>query len=151
MHWFKSYSILKTVCPGLDPAGPLFYGTDIYARMRATDAAFVEVIHTNAGELGYNGNLGVADFWPNGGTKQPGCGIDIFGSCSHGRSYVYFAESIASNSTKFVSQSCVNYISYLFGLCSFNKSSYMDGSTLDTTAHGDYYLRTNAEYPYAQG
>lgn len=38
------------------------------------DAAFVDVIHTDAGGYGAPVRTGTADFWPNGGKSiQPGC------------------------------------------------------------------------------
>jgi len=42
--------------------------------LRDTDAYFVDVVHTNAGEFGYFGSLGHVDFKVNGGgILQPGC------------------------------------------------------------------------------
>ena len=69
----------------LDPAGPLFENEPIEARLDASDANYVDVYHTNAGDIiefdnifksgcfGYNGTIGTVDFWPNGGSHQPGC------------------------------------------------------------------------------
>ena len=70
---------------GLDPAGPGF--SKNVTRLHQTDASLVTVIHTSAGFLttegyvpielrgflGTTDHLGDFDFWPNGGTKQPGC------------------------------------------------------------------------------
>lgn len=61
---------------GLDPAGPGFYGRDVFVIGQAiskNDAVFVDIIHTDAGELGANVNTGTVDFWPNDGDDQPGC------------------------------------------------------------------------------
>ena len=47
-------------------------------RLLPTDAEFVDVIHTNSGEI-WNGALslpepvGQVDFYPNGGSHQAGC------------------------------------------------------------------------------
>lgn len=63
--------------PGLDPALPLF-SSDPVGRLDPTDAAFVDIIHTCAGYLGYSQPCGHVDFYPNGGTyRQPGCGFDL--------------------------------------------------------------------------
>lgn len=70
-----------------------------------------------------NYSLGHADYWPNGGMSQPGCGSDPHGTCSHERSYVYFSESI--NSDKFVAKQCESYRSFTAGLCSKHASSVM--------------------------
>lgn len=59
---------------GLDPAFPLYMFNGPSARLSASDAKFVDVIHTDGGILGYPWPLGHADFFPNGGTAlQPGC------------------------------------------------------------------------------
>ena len=43
-------------------------------KLDATDAFFVDAIHTCAGALGYYSDLGNADFYPNSGMpSQPGC------------------------------------------------------------------------------
>ena len=61
---------------GLDPAGPSFTGESSNFRLDASDASYVDVMHTNAGSLGTNQASGDIDFYPNGGTTQPGCLID---------------------------------------------------------------------------
>lgn len=58
---------------GLDPAGPLYQGLDESKRLDKSDAQFVDVIHTNMYWLGYTGNTGTVDFYPNCGAHQPGC------------------------------------------------------------------------------
>jgi hypothetical protein len=43
-------------------------------RLDSTDANFCDVYHTNQGNNGFSGNMGHADFYPNGGgPKQPSC------------------------------------------------------------------------------
>lgn len=42
----------------------------------ATDAHFVDILHTGAGILGQWGPNGHADFYINGGSSQPGCGSE---------------------------------------------------------------------------
>lgn len=58
---------------GLDPAGPFFSYTDPAVRLDPGDAKNVDVIHTDAGLLGTSQNVGHIDFFPNGGSRQPGC------------------------------------------------------------------------------
>lgn len=59
---------------GLDPAEPLFKDAPNNFRLDASDAEFVDIIHTCGGVLGYRASVGTADFFPNGGTpSQPGC------------------------------------------------------------------------------
>lgn len=79
---------------GLDPANPLFSYDKVNERIATGDARTVETIHTAAGLVGFTEPLGDINFYPNGGSYQPGCGIDLTGACAHSRSHKYFAESI---------------------------------------------------------
>ncbi|XP_030899569.2 lipase member H isoform X2 [Melopsittacus undulatus] len=63
---------------GLDPAGPLYRGKPPSERLDPTDAQFVDVVHSDTDGLGYREALGHIDFYPNGGTDQPGCPLTIF-------------------------------------------------------------------------
>lgn len=57
---------------GLDAANPGFYGLGYH--LTASDAEFVDNIHTDAGVYGAGVPTAKADFWPNGGIRlQPGC------------------------------------------------------------------------------
>jgi hypothetical protein len=59
---------------GLDPAGPLFYFSAFpFPKLNKDNAVFVDIIHTNGGELGDTSVDGDIDFYPNGGSQQPGC------------------------------------------------------------------------------
>ncbi|RVE44814.1 hypothetical protein evm_010527 [Chilo suppressalis] len=102
---------------GLDPAQPCFNAADKDERLDQTHADFVDVIHTNGRLLqkvgfGLPEPTGHADFYPNGGMKQPGCHNKTKSSwssyipfadklqraiCDHGRAYVLFTESLISN------------------------------------------------------
>lgn len=48
-------------------------------RVDKTDANNVQVIHTCAGLLGLDKNVGTSDFYANGGRNQPGCSNDLLG------------------------------------------------------------------------
>lgn len=70
---------------GLDPAGPLFSTRNPESRIDSGDANYVECIHTNGPTLliiglGIGAGICDADFYPNGGTSQPGC---LMNTCSH--------------------------------------------------------------------
>lgn len=63
----------------IDPAGPFFQCMHHKARLDATDADFVQAIHTNGdyflmGGCGTHQQFGDMDVYFNGGTQQPGCG-----------------------------------------------------------------------------
>jgi hypothetical protein len=96
---------------GMDPAGPNFL--DIKDRgcenhLCHSDALFVDVIHTNSAFYGTNVAIGHVDYYPNGGSTQPGCSLFSFKhQCSHSRSHDLFTESISSeNLGKFKSLNC---------------------------------------------
>ena len=62
----------------LDPADPYFQDTDNKVRLDPSDAKFVDVIHTDSSTMlslgmGAKQSMGHLDFFPNGGTDQPGC------------------------------------------------------------------------------
>jgi hypothetical protein len=56
----------------LDPAGPCFEKYNDNNKLTKNDADYVDVIHTSK-TLGYEEAFGHVDFYPNGGTLQPGC------------------------------------------------------------------------------
>ncbi|XP_031558817.1 uncharacterized protein LOC116295201 [Actinia tenebrosa] len=63
---------------GLDPAQVHFDVDSPHKRLDPSDAEFVDVIHTDAGYylkggLGLGRISGHVDYYPNGGTSQPGC------------------------------------------------------------------------------
>lgn len=59
---------------------PLFVTTNSDAKLDSSDAAFVDVIHTNAAWKGQYQTCGHIDFYPNGGYSQPGCSPSEYGS-----------------------------------------------------------------------
>ncbi|XP_059608065.1 lipase member H-A-like [Phlebotomus argentipes] len=136
----------------LDPALPHFTINRPEERIALTDADFIEVIHTNAGLLGFDLPIGMVDFYPNWGISQPGCRlIDVAGACSHARSYALFAESINSG-PGFVSRQCRNYGDILNQDCvSSGSNRRMGGEPLDTESRGVFWLPTNDNAPFAKG
>lgn len=79
---------------GLDPGGPLFSLDQPANRIDYTDADYVELQITDAGRLGFQHPVGHANFYPNWGTAQPGCGTDITGQCGHSLVNQFMAASI---------------------------------------------------------
>ncbi|XP_044881268.1 pancreatic lipase-related protein 2-like [Mauremys mutica] len=115
---------------GLDPAQPYFQDTPIEVRLDKTDAAFVDIIHTDSAptipDLGFGMSqaIGHLDFYPNGGIQMPGCTkntvsqnvdidemgkgmIDLVG-CNHLRSFMYYSDSIISPDG-FLGYTCASY------------------------------------------
>ncbi|XP_033225439.1 pancreatic triacylglycerol lipase-like [Belonocnema kinseyi] len=132
---------------GLDPAWPLFFAVSANDRLSPDDALHVEVIHTDAGLLGYPFNLGLYDFYPNGGFLQPGCHNDFFSACSHGRSYRYLAEQISNPGPDFCSLNCISYLQFIEKKCT-NETTFMGGIRSYPANQGTYYLKTNDTEPF---
>lgn len=133
---------------GLDAAAPLFGTTSVKNRLDPTDAKVVQGIHTNGGLLGWKDSLGDVDFFPNGGSSQNGCILDVSGACAHNRSPTYYAESVVSQN--FVGAECGSYSNYKKGKCADAVHAPM-GEWTSSSVTGDFYLKTNSKSPYAQG
>ncbi|XP_058467036.1 pancreatic triacylglycerol lipase-like [Malaya genurostris] len=137
---------------GLDPAGPLF-SLDNSDIMGSNDAQYVEAVFSNAGTLGFDLPLGNANFYPNGGRSQPGCGTDVSGNCAHSRAHEYFAESISS-SAGFRATRCASHSEILNGQCTPSGSDARMGgepSNQGRGVSGVYWFNTNSASPFAQG
>ncbi|OWF43647.1 inactive pancreatic lipase-related protein 1-like [Mizuhopecten yessoensis] len=159
---------------GLDPAGPLFENFDAQVRLDPTDASFVDVIHSDSDSLsklgfGLDKALGHADFYPNGGEKQPGCSqedvnhwfflialqIEQFTdtvACSHMRAIALFTESIPTSGCSFTAYPCQSKADYDAGRChSCDQGCSEMGYHADKySAHGKFYLSTTGSPPFCQ-
>ncbi|XP_053685624.1 pancreatic lipase-related protein 2-like [Sabethes cyaneus] len=136
----------------LDPAGPLFSAGQDDA-VSPQDGQYVETIMTNAGLLGIDIPMGQANFYPNGGRSQPGCGVDVGGGCAHARAPAFYAESISST-VPFRSTRCANHNEILQGVCTpSGPDANMGGepSNHGRGVNGVFFLTTNANAPFAQG
>ncbi|XP_026747851.1 pancreatic triacylglycerol lipase-like [Trichoplusia ni] len=128
----------------LDPALPSW--TSNNERFRESDGVYTEVIHTNAGNLGYLTPLGQVDFYPNGGIGMPGCNnMD----CDHSRSFHYMAESFRSGG--FTGTRCASYLTAMTGNCFLWGNLQMGGLVPKTGQSGIFYLQTNAGPPFSRG
>ncbi|XP_053959309.1 phospholipase A1-like [Anastrepha ludens] len=135
---------------GLDPALPLFSYDEPAKRLNQNDAAYVESIQTNGGTLGFLKPIGKGAFYPNGGKSQPGCGIDLVGSCAHSRSYIYYAEAIGSDN--FPSIKCGDYEAAVSKSCGQTYSSTRMAATSNfVSANGDFYVPVNKKTPFGKG
>ncbi|XP_064607037.1 pancreatic lipase-related protein 2-like [Liolophura sinensis] len=161
---------------GLDPAGPLFEETDKAVRLDPSDAIFVDVIHSDGIpviDLGFGTQqeLGHLDFYPNGGTQQPGCpshpyitGIkDVFTlhfkdvvhtvDCSHNRAIYLFTESIV-NSCRFLGHPCSTKEKFDQGACANCGPTGCPPMGYPAKANqapsGRYYLKTGPHEPFCQ-
>lgn len=159
---------------GLDPAQPNYQNFDDQVRLDQGDAVFVDAIHTDGSDYdtisGYGMMLPVGhmDFYPNGGSNQPGCPRQSFMniiteeyedgtyetgniiSCSHSRSIFLFTESINSPCA-FRSFQCSNTRDFMAGNC-FNCGGLpcpMIGyDAIRYRARGKFYLATRSGTPF---
>ncbi|XP_017479648.1 PREDICTED: pancreatic triacylglycerol lipase-like [Rhagoletis zephyria] len=137
-HLQRDFGLKLGRITGLDPAGPLFADTESIVRLDRSDADFVDAIHTDAnpflkGGLGIFQRVGHVDFYPNGGSENPGCDVRLqdymkgrkssvflsmqeFLSCNHIRSYQYFTESVLSK-CPFLGITCESYEAFKEGMC----------------------------------
>jgi len=101
---------------GLDPAGPLFSVDTPAQRLHHTDANNVQNIVTNGGTLGLHAAIGNNNFFPNGGQSQPGCGLDLAGTCAHERVNPLYSASV-NHANVFTSVLCGTTMGSLSANC----------------------------------
>lgn len=155
----------------LDPAGYTYQGSNVHVSQ--DDATFVDAIHTSRGtnllngEFGMNQDVGHVDFYPNGGSDQPGCSTYLKGfmaliirwngwtivdalKCSHGRATDTFAESVASETCRFKSWGCGGGLkSFISKTCSETGSNgEMGYYSRDSPGRGQQMLTTNKQSPF---
>lgn len=136
---------------GLDPARPLFSLDRPMERLANTDAEYVETIHTNRGRNGFSRPIGDAAFYPNWGSRQPGCGQDLTGRCSHARAVFLFEETILKRDNLwFNATRCSSYDDISRQRCFATGYSEMGGEPLDTTKEGIFFVQTNDLSPFGR-
>ncbi|XP_074652888.1 pancreatic lipase-related protein 2-like [Tubulanus polymorphus] len=156
---------------GLDLADPLYGDHDKAVRLDASDAKFVDVIHTNArpfleGGYGDYEVSGHVDFYVNGGIVQPGCeglvetvknlakglvsAATKILSCSHSRSHEIFIESIYTK-CPFIAFPCKDMDTFICGRCMRcpEEGCIRMGYHLHKPPiRGKFYIDTNKSPPY---
>ncbi|KAI5643784.1 lipase domain-containing protein [Phthorimaea operculella] len=108
-------------------------------------ATYTEAIHTNALIMGHGQPVAHADFFPNGGDLQPGCGVNFL--CNHSRSFYFFAETLVSNAN-WRAVRCGSLTQARLGLCVSIFGLRMGGLNPKNGQSGLYHVRTNAEPPF---
>ncbi|XP_011185248.2 vitellogenin-2-like [Zeugodacus cucurbitae] len=130
---------------GFDPAGACFdYGQRL-STLSASDAAFVDIIYTNAGIAGQASPTAHANFFVDGRFPiQNGCYDAV---CSHQRSWQYYLESVyPGNEYNFLARPCTSLLRLEQGRC--QGAEYPMGFATPTNIQGLYVLKVNAEEPY---
>ncbi|KAL1491517.1 hypothetical protein ABEB36_012103 [Hypothenemus hampei] len=139
---------------GLDPAGPQFSNSLMTKedRLSEEDAEFVDVVHTDIQIYGYTLPCGHVDFYPNGGTDQPGCtsleAEDV--NCNHRRAALFFAESIGTRT--YASEMEIHEDNdYNVVITRKNcQNVVVFGEHVNPNARGVFYLETGPEEPFLQ-
>lgn len=132
---------------GLDPALPMFETVDADARLSIEDAVTVVVIHTNQGACGMSDAVGHYDFYPNGGSMQPGCDKN---TCAHSRAYELYAESIISD-VGFYGRHCHDVDALEKRNCTGEIVEMNEYLREQNAKQGIYYFETRGAYPFALG
>ncbi|XP_061082781.1 phospholipase A1 member A isoform X2 [Conger conger] len=150
---------------GLDPAGPMFKGADIFDRLDPTDALFVEAIHTDSDYFGISIPVGHVDFFLNGGMDQTGCKRSRFASmygyviCDHMRAVHVYISSLNS-SCPLIGFPCPSYERFLAGECTDCERTFKgtcpqigllenSGITVSPLPHEvKLFLQTSSSAPY---
>ncbi|XP_023937064.2 lipase member H-like [Bicyclus anynana] len=129
---------------GLNPSGSQ-WGTNSQ-RLTFNDALYVEVIHTDGiGPLanGIGDAVGHADFYPNGGTGQPGCFLNH--KCSHNRSWELMAATFTNN--HLIANRCGSWYQVTMNLCR-GYQMWMGNSELVKQGSGMFRVNTKRTYPF---
>ncbi|XP_049868449.1 lipase member I-like [Pectinophora gossypiella] len=128
---------------GLDPNGSQWGSNS--QRLTASDAEYVELIHTDGNGLTANGigtALGDVDFFANGGGSQPGC---LTHSCSHNRAWELFGASLLHN--HLIGNLCNSSSQLNWNLCR-GYSLHMGNNSLIKYGSGIFRVNTGRTFPY---
>ncbi|XP_050329624.1 vitellogenin-1-like [Bactrocera neohumeralis] len=130
---------------GFDPAGPCFDYGQRQTTLSASDAAFVDIIHTNPGVAGQAEPTAHADFFVGGRFPiQNGCNDSV---CSHQRSWQYYMESVyPGNEYNFLAKRCGSLLSLDQGRCVGD--DYPMGIATPIGLQGLFILKVNPTEPY---
>ncbi|KAL0811799.1 hypothetical protein ABMA28_009228 [Loxostege sticticalis] len=138
----------------LEPSGPCFRTLDPTERLDASNADFVEVIHTNIDGYGMAARMGHVDFYVNGGEYQPSelLMYPCISTCSHFRVLPLWVSAL-KNPKQFIALKCDSIQQARDAKCYDRRplETNVMGLRVNTTNHGLFYLSTSKGYPYYLG
>ncbi|XP_049880129.1 pancreatic lipase-related protein 2-like [Pectinophora gossypiella] len=138
----------------LEPSGPCFRTLGPKDRLDASNADYVEVIHTNIDGFGMATRMGHVDIYVNGGEYQPS-DITMFPctvTCSHFRVLTLWVQAL-KNPRKFVAIKCDSIQQAREADCFKNVplETNLMGLAVDKSKHGIFYLSTDKSFPFYLG
>lgn len=113
----------------MDAARPLFEHDLNQLKLDSSDADLVEMLYTNAGQLGQKVVIGHVNIYPNGGNNQPGCELNkllaIFekrkssNACDHNRATFIESTNLGENGEHCspIAYACEDWESFLSAKC----------------------------------
>nr|XP_026499991.1 pancreatic lipase-related protein 2-like [Vanessa tameamea] len=138
----------------LEPSGPCFRTLSSQERLDASNADFVQVVHTNIDGYGMSARMGHVDFYVNGGEFQP-TDLNVYpctATCSHFRVLSLWVSAMR-NPKKFIGIKC-NSIQEARDSACYNivpLSTNVMGENVNVTNQGIFYLSTDKVFPYYLG
>ncbi|XP_063380399.1 lipase member H-B-like [Cydia fagiglandana] len=130
---------------GLSPAGENW--DSFSRRLRATDANYVEVIHTDytgSRAFGISETIGTVDIFANTGTSQPGCSNN---QCNHDRAWQLFGATLDMGG-HLVGLRCDSLTDMTRNRCVGAPAVSLGTNDLFKLGTGIYRVNTGRAYPY---
>ncbi|XP_061706212.1 lipase member I-like isoform X2 [Cydia pomonella] len=130
---------------GLSPAGQNW--DSFSRRLRATDANYVEVVHTDYSgtrAFGISETIGTVDIFANTGTRQPGCANN---QCNHDRAWQLFGATLDMGG-HLMGLRCDSLADMTRNRCVGAPAVSLGTNDLFKLGTGIYRVNTGRAYPY---
>lgn len=138
---------------GLDPGQIQTVLIPLIGRLSASDAAFVDSIHTEGVGFGDHQSIGHVNYMVNGGVAQPFC-TSVIGTiaqtCSHNFAVTSWAESVRAAAPIFPALRCASWNNFLANNCIAGQPIGNMGKHTSILLRGAYFLRTNNNAPFSR-